>query len=1730
MSALESFPRKSSTADRWQSSGRRKRHNPVTFPVVGIGASAGGIEALQTFVQHLPEQCGMAFVVVQHLPANGESHLTDLLQRTTAHPVLDIEDGQRVQPDHIYILQPNHDLTIQDGILGLAPPVQEQGDPSVIDRFFQQLAEDQEEQAAGILLSGMGSDGALGLQAISDCGGLTLVQSPAEADFDDMPNSAIELDIVDFVGPVEEVIEHLMAFQPEVTDQPLPEDNDDFWKDDSEIFSAILSQVREFTGHDFRPYKRSTLLRRLERRMQLNDLSTLADYLHYLYQKPQETHRLYEDFLITVTNFFRDAASFRALEQRVIPKLFQEKQKKDQKQNKEQIRVWVPGCATGEEAYSLAISLLEHASTIENAPEIQIFATDVDEDALAVARKGIYPSMIADDVSPKRLSDFFSPEGEDYRINDQVRDMILFTRHNLLQDPPFSKLDLISCRNLLIYLNRDTQKRIMEIFHYALNARGFLFLGSSETAEITSTFFTDYEPRHRLFRRKDAAITPLPLVHPSSGTQQEEYFVEEEPGREMSDPEKLYQAWRLKRYTPPSFLIDAEYNILHIYNGAGQFLQEHDGPVSYNVLQKILPELRLDLRTALYQAFQHRTRTSSRFLQITRESEIQTVRFHVGPVDEPGFPHDYVEVVFEIVDKANEELLAHGISQEDVERSLLIHMEEELLRTREQLQATIEEYETSNEELQASNEELQSMNVELRSTTEELETSREELQSVNEELVAVNQQLQTNIEELSHANNDLQNLIESTDIGTIFLDRSLQVKRFTPRATDLFNLLPSDIGRPFGHISHRFVYDNLNVDVEQVLAELASKRLELQSINGRWFILRIFPYRTIEDKIDGVVLTFVDVTALKQAEQTVAQRAKQQATVADLGQFALENTDIDLLYHELVHRIADVLDVEMCKVLEIAPGQQKLLLKEGVGWKDGCVGRATVGTDKESQAGYTLHAVEPVVVEDLRTETRFHGPDLLLEHDVVSGLSVVIRGTKQVYGVLGVHTKERRTFTQDDINFVEATANVLAQTLDHHRAQQALAQANAELEARITERTQELTEANQKLRIEVEERKKAQERFYKAFHVNPAASAIASLTDLRYLNVNASFMAITGFTEEEILGRTGAEIGLRVDDERSGHAIEKLRAGTALRFEEYRIRTKSGEIRHVLAAAEPIEMDGQPCLLGMMLDITERRQAEEELRKSQKLLSEAEEIATMGSWEWDALNNNLYWSPSLYRIYGVSPAEVTASYEDFLALVHPDDRDMVQEHITRALQDHQSFTFTHRIIRPDGDTRILQARGQVTVNDEGQPVRMVGTGQDITQRKAIEDALHLSEQRLSMAIEVSGAGIFEHGFSTEIDSYYSERFAEIVGYKQNELPPFEQMQDWWFKQIHPDDGQALIQAYQMLSEGQITDYDVELRVRHKKGSWIHIRSLAHVASYDDTGNATRVVGVIQDITELKQRESELRVHQEHLQEMVEARTAELETKARELLEEVTERKRAESQLLTLNETLEERVLERTQQVLNLASALTLAEQRERQRIAGILHDHLQQVLYALLFRTQLFHESTAEQRTELLPQFRTLVEDAIATTRTLTVDLSPPILAGEGLVEAVNWLVEQMAEIYQLRVSLTVEDRPPNLTGEIRVLLFHLIRELLFNVVKHAETDQATIKISLEDEHLCIVAEDQGIGFDPETAYERKQKEGGWGLFSIRERLNLFGGRLNIQSAPGKGTRITIIFPLEGVS
>ena len=846
---------------------RTRRQNDKPF-VVGIGASAGGIQALEDFFEHMPDTSGMAFVAILHLSPDYESNLAAMLQRKTGMPVVQITETVKVEPNHVYVIPPAKHLVMSDGMITLKEPEEERGKRVPIDLFFRTLADAYSIHAIGIVLSGTGTDGTLGLKRIKEVGGISMAQDPQEAEYDGMLRSAIESGMVDFILPVSQMPEKLRAIRQvsEAIKLP-PEGPNPPTGTEAEALREILTFLRVRTGHDFSNYKQSTILRRVTRRMQMDAAVDLSAYLRFVREHPAEVRELLSDLLINVTNFFRDTKAFEFLEREVVPKLFADKAETDQ------ARVWVTGCATGEEAYSLAMLLQEYAQKLDRTVGMQIFATDIDEDSINHAREGIYPESIIADVSPERLKRFFNKEGHHYRIKEELREMVLFAPHNILRDPPFSKLDLISCRNLLIYLNRETQARVLELFHFALRPNGFLFLGSSETADNLPELFTPFDKKLRIFQRSVFShTTPYIPAMPVKGKW--EVRIPEtatpQPRQGLSYGE-LHQIL-VEQYAPPSVLINAGYDIVHLSETAGRYLRFSGGEPSRNLLKVVHPDLRLDLRAALFAATQEGHASETHRVAVSLGGESRFVSVMVRPIIKPDAARGYLLVMFR---EHDEQKTSSGVSTElqpDTPShgemdSVVRRLEEELQRTKEQLRATIEQYETSTEELKASNEELQSMNEELRTATEELETSKEELQSVNEELMTVNIELKEKIDEISRANSDLQNLMHSTPFGTMFLDREMRIKRFTPPAAKLINIIPSDVGRPIAHFTHKLAYDDLPQDAEYVLQTLTRVEREICSTEGRWYIAQLSPYRTVEDKIDGVVLTFVDITERKKAEE-----------------------------------------------------------------------------------------------------------------------------------------------------------------------------------------------------------------------------------------------------------------------------------------------------------------------------------------------------------------------------------------------------------------------------------------------------------------------------------------------------------------------------------------------------------------------------------------------------------------------------------------------------------------------------------------------------------------------------------------------------------------------------------------------------------------------------------------------------------------------------------------------
>jgi two-component system, chemotaxis family, CheB/CheR fusion protein len=828
----------------------------LTFPVVGLGASAGGLVALKRLLEHMPANCGMAFVVVLHLSPKHESSADEILARATRMPVTQVLEPVAIEPNHVYVISPSNDLRMDDGHLVVTPSERPRGHHVAIDLFFRTLAEVHRDRAIAVVLSGSGSDGSVGITRIKEFCGVTIAQSPQDCEYEDMPRSAIATGRVDFVLPAVDIPQKLIELwsnAKRIVLPPAPEADDRLVKtppDTREETEAALREILEVlaarSGHDFRHYKRATVLRRIERRLQVNLLPDLPAYRDYLRATPDETGHLLDDMLISVTNFFRDREAFEALEREVIPALFAEHGAD------EQVRVWVPACATGEEAYSVGILLADHATQMTLPPAYQVFASDIDERGLTVGRAGVYPESIITDVPPSRLRQFFNKEQQRYRVNKTLRDRVLFAQHNVLRDPPFSKLDLVCCRNLLIYLEREIQARLLEVFHFALRPGGLLFLGSSESADAAGRHFEVVDKKNRIYRarplaRNGHAFTSLP---PQSAERRRTPLGTQPSSRDRRDVSFAEVHQRvLEHYAPPSVIVDRESNIVHMSDRAGRFLQFAGGEPSHNLLSVVHPELRLELRTALFQAIHTNKSVEARRVRLDRNGRAFFVNMVVRPFRDPDAGSDFVLVLF---DEVEDTLSADTGEAAGGERdSVILHLEEELRRTKERLQTTIEQSETSNEELKASNEELQAINEELRSATEELETSKEELQSVNEELTTVNYELKQKVEETAKANDDLRNFIASTDIATVFVDAGLRIRRFTPRAEDIFNIIPADVGRCLLDITHRLDYAELSADATNAFEALRPIEREVQSIDGRQFVARVLPYRTQENRIDG---------------------------------------------------------------------------------------------------------------------------------------------------------------------------------------------------------------------------------------------------------------------------------------------------------------------------------------------------------------------------------------------------------------------------------------------------------------------------------------------------------------------------------------------------------------------------------------------------------------------------------------------------------------------------------------------------------------------------------------------------------------------------------------------------------------------------------------------------------------------------------------------------------------
>jgi len=840
-----------------------KLHKGRSFPVVCLGGSAGAFAAFEKFFTHMPPDSGMAFVIVMHLDPNHKGQIAELIKNYSSMPVHEAIDGEQIEPDHIYIIPPNKDMGIHNRKLLLLNIAKPHGYRQPIDYFLQSLADDQWNKAVGIIFSGMGSDGETGVRMIKEKLGMVMVQDPETAQYNSMPLAAIGTNLADYVLSPEEMPIKLIQYlnHPVLTEEPTEQAR-------SEIRNAhsvqkILMLLRSHTGHDFSLYKKSTILRRIDRRVAYHQLPDYVQYVNYLRENPMEIDVLFNELLIGVTKFFRDAAAYDSLKIKLATLI-------RSKENTEPVRVWIAGCSTGEEAYSVAMIIMEilDSRPHKKLPKVQIFATDLDSEAIEHARAGVYHTNIVADVLPERIERFFTYTDASYTIKKELREMIVFAQHNLIKDAPFTKLDLLCCRNVMIYLTTELQKKIIPVFHYSLRNKGIMFLGPAETIGGFTDMFVAIDPKWKIFEGKEGKTALNKMIDfPFHVARQPTSILRIEDHEKMSPKLPVVEAYQkilLDNYTPASVLINEKGDILFTNGKTGRYLELPSGEAVMNIHKMAREELKYVLGNIIHQARTQKTQVKVDNIKLKDGDQTRLINLQANIMTESTLS-SLVLIVFEdmgVVKKASRRVNPESNGQNKAVGDL----EKELVYTKQQLHSTIEQMETSLEELKSTNEELQSTNEELQSTNEESLTTKEEMQSLNEELMTVNLQYQSKAEELTRLNNDMKNLLDSTEIGTIFLNNELEILRYTPQISKLFNIIPIDVGRSLSHVVSNFNYDLLEHHILQVIERLSIVEIEIRTKANDWYRVRIMPYRTLDNFISGAVLTFTLITNYKDME------------------------------------------------------------------------------------------------------------------------------------------------------------------------------------------------------------------------------------------------------------------------------------------------------------------------------------------------------------------------------------------------------------------------------------------------------------------------------------------------------------------------------------------------------------------------------------------------------------------------------------------------------------------------------------------------------------------------------------------------------------------------------------------------------------------------------------------------------------------------------------------------
>lgn len=1059
------------------------RHPGGPVAVVGIGASAGGCKAIIALLESMPERSGLAIVVIQHRTPNNETLMVDLLARVTPLPVHTAADGMPVEADHIYIAPAGKVLLMRGDRFAVTGPAENRVSLP-IDLFFRSLAAGRKQSAICVVLSGAGSDGSLGLKAIKESGGLVVVQDPATAGFDSMPQNAIATGLADYVLPPERMTDALVAFirQPYLRtvpsgDEPLP---------DGEDLDHILSLMQARNHHDYRAYKTRTLVRRIERRMGIHHVGTMRGYRDFLGTHPGEVEQLARDILISVTGFFRDPEAFAILDEAIIGPMMRNRGAD------RPIRVWVPGCATGEEVYSIAILLMEACAAAKTTCDVKVFGSDIDTHALDVARAGVYPETIAVDVPAPLLARYFVPVANGYKVCRPLREAVTFAAQNMISDPPFSNLDLVSCRNVLIYIDAAVQRSILEMFHFSLGDGGHLFLGSAETTGSRSDLFVPVSKKWRLYLKPGNGRRRIPaLPGPAAVTAG---VAQRTPVTARASPAEITRQALLLAYAPAAVLIDAQHRILYLYGPTGDFLDLPTGEMPQDLTTMTRGDLRLKVRGAVKQALSSDHRVTVSGVRQRRAGVWSPVTVTVIPIRSPQATDRLVLVTFQREQRA-EAARADGDgpandTQTTAETSVIEQLEQELRVTRDDLSATIQELEVSNEALRAANEEILSINEELQSSGEEMETSKEELQSLNEELGTLNSQLHEKVEELEVTTNDLTNLLTSTDIATLFLSPDLRIKRFTSPATRLFSLIPTDVGRPITDISRHFSDPDFIADIRSVLDTLTPMEREVRADGGGTLLRRIHPYRTQDNRIEGTVVTLSDVTALKRTAAVLAERARQQKLIADLGRKALGDESAEVLLRTVPALVAEAFGADFVGIFTVSGEAMGLKLLQGFGWNQPEGADRLVPGDPSSHVGQIFWSRQPLVVGEFTADRRVPGGPPI--PGVASGIGVAFGGNDVSRpSVLALYSRKPGRFSDDDLEFVQAVANILGLAVERAAIQDKVRAARDFAEAIVDTVREPLLVLDAALTVAA-----ASKAYYRMFAATPDATLGRSLGDL----------------------------------------------------------------------------------------------------------------------------------------------------------------------------------------------------------------------------------------------------------------------------------------------------------------------------------------------------------------------------------------------------------------------------------------------------------------------------------------------------------------------------------------------------------------------------------------------------------------------------------------------------------